>query len=160
MIFRQLLDISRSKCYTNNLPNYALSLLVLEVSQEYIEQRVFSENRKTLFNNRMEEIISWINANYSQELSLTRIAEQFKYNPNYLSSAFAKYTGQSIMKYILKIRIEAAKKMLIVSTDIVKEIAYKCGFNDERIFMKRFKRSEDITPIKYRNAFSRIKLVN
>ncbi|MDR3341484.1 MAG: helix-turn-helix domain-containing protein [Treponema sp.] len=52
-----------------------------------------------------------------------------------------------------------AKKLLIESSESIKEIAYKIGFNDEKAFMKKFKQFEDITPTKYRNAFSRAKIV-
>ena len=158
LIFRQLLDIARSKTYSPNLPNYALSLLAMEVSQEYIEEAVF-RNRKRELNPNLEKIIEWLRVNYNQELYLEKIADIFEYNSDYLSTAFRKYTGYPLMKYIAILRTSAAKKLLSDTKLGVKEIAFKCGFVDEKNFLKRFKQLESITPTMYRNAFPRTKIV-
>jgi AraC-like DNA-binding protein len=158
LIFRQLLDIARSKTYSPNLPNYALSLLAMEVSQEYIEEAVF-RNRNRELNPNLEKIIEWLRVNYNQELYLEKIADIFEYNSDYLSTAFRKYTGHPLMKYIAILRTSAAKKLLANTKLGVKEIAFKCGFVDEKNFLKRFKQLEGITPTMYRNAFHRTKIV-
>jgi YesN/AraC family two-component response regulator len=92
-------------------------------------------------------------------LTLEKIANNFNYNRAYLTVAFHKYTGVPLMKYITMVRIEIAKKLLLLSLDGVKQIAYKTGFEDEKVFMRRFKQLEGSTPTKYRNAFSRTKMV-
>jgi YesN/AraC family two-component response regulator len=92
-------------------------------------------------------------------MSMGEIARIFSYNPDYLSTAFRKYTGCPLMKYISMVRISSAKKMLLNTGDEIKEIAYKVGFDDEKAFMKRFKQFEDITPTTYRQAFNRAKIV-
>ena len=158
LMFRQLLDISHGGVYTQNLPNYALSLLAMEVSQEFIESNFPKVVKKTI-NPKLEEIIEWIRINYNTPLSLEKIGKRFNYNSDYLSTNFRKYKGISLMKYILSVRITASKVLLLNSSDTIKEIAYKVGFADERVFMKRFKHLEDTTPTKYRNAFSHVKLV-
>jgi len=81
------------------------------------------------------------------------------YNADYLSTAFRRYTGIPLMKYITKERISNAKNQLLNTTDGIKEIAWRVGFEDEKTFMKRFKQLEDITPTTYRNAFNRSKIV-
>ncbi|MDR1904267.1 MAG: AraC family transcriptional regulator, partial [Treponema sp.] len=158
LIFRQLLDLARKNSYSVNLANYALSLLAMEISQEYIENNI-SRIANREINPNMEKIIEWIRINYTLRLSVGKIAQIFHYNPDYLSTAFRKYMGIPLKKYITMVRISAAKKMLLNTSDCIKEIAYRSGFADEKSFMKRFKLFEDITPTKYRNAFSRAKIV-
>jgi AraC-like DNA-binding protein len=157
LIFRQLLDLARTHCYSERLPNYTLSLLAMEISQEFIETHVQNRNRK--LNPRMEKIIEWIRVNYNLKISTQEIAQSFFYNPDYLSTTFRKYTGYPLMKYITMVRISNAKKLLLNTSEGIKEIAYKVGFDDEKAFMKRFKQFENITPTTYRNAFSRVKIV-
>lgn len=157
-IFRQLLDISRGRSYSDKLPNYALSLLAMEVSQEFIDQN-FMTDAISSQNPNMEKIIEWIRVNYNRHLSLEIIGKRFNYNRDYLSAVFKKHKGVPLMKYILLFRLSMAKKLLLNTTDTIKEVAWKVGFNDERVFMKQFKKVEDTTPTKYRNAFSRLKLV-
>jgi AraC-like DNA-binding protein len=157
LIFRQLLDVARADCYSERLPNYALSLLAMEISQEFIETRFQEKNRE--LNPKMEKVIEWIRVNYNLRMSMEGIARNFLYNPDYLSTAFRKYTGWPLMKYITMVRIANAKKLLLNTGEGIKEIAYKVGFGDEKTFMKRFKQFEDVTPSTYRNAFSRVKIV-
>jgi YesN/AraC family two-component response regulator len=136
--------------------NYALSMLAMEISGELARNY---ENAGNAVNHNMEKLVEWIRINYNRPLSLLRIAKQFNYNPDYLSTAFRKYTGVSLMKYVTTSRIEAAKKELLNTQFSIKEIAFRCGFNDEKNFIKRFKQFEGITATTYRNAFSKIKLV-
>jgi YesN/AraC family two-component response regulator len=157
LIFRQLLDLTRTDHYSDMLPNYALSLLAMEISQEFIET-FFQKNRKQP-SPRMEKIIEWIRVNYNRRFTLEMIAKRFLFNPDYLSTAFRKYTGIPLMRYVNRVRISNAKRLLLESSDCIKQIAWEVGFEDEKNFLKRFKLEENITPTTYRNAFSRVKIV-
>jgi AraC-like DNA-binding protein len=157
LLFRQLLDLARYNCYSERLADYALSLLALEISQEFIELHFQKQNRE--FNPKMEKIIEWIRINYNLRINLQETARIFFYNPDYLSTAFHKYTGYPLMKYIAKVRNANVKKLLLNTSEGIKEIAYKVGFDDEKAFMKRFKQLEDVSPTTYRNAFNRVKIV-
>jgi AraC-like DNA-binding protein len=157
LIFRQLLDLARGNSYSSMLSNYALSLLAMELSQEFVETRLQDGNRER--NPKMEKIIEWIRVNFNVHVNLGEIARIFSYNPDYLSTTFRRYTGYPLMKYISMVRIANAKKMLLTTGNEIKEIAYKVGFDDEKVFMKRFKQCEKVTPTTYRNAFNRVKIV-
>jgi YesN/AraC family two-component response regulator len=157
-LFRQLLDISRNNPYSSMFSNYSLSLLAMEISHEFVQKEIIAAKNKKL-NPRMENIIEWVRINYSRKISLSQMAKIFKYNPDYLSTSFRKYTGIPLMKYIIMIRIEAAKKKLINTDDSIKEIVFTTGFEDEKNFYKRFKQLEQTSPGRYRNTFSKTKLV-
>jgi transcriptional regulator GlxA family with amidase domain len=139
------------------LPNYTLSLLVMEISQEFIESH-FQRNKKKL-NPKIEKIIEWIRINYDRRVTMGEISKIFRYNPDYLTTTFRKYAGISLMKYINMVRIANAKRLLLNTAAGIKEIAWQTGFEDEKSFMKRFKQFEGITPSTYRNAFNRVKIV-
>ncbi|MDR3341483.1 MAG: AraC family ligand binding domain-containing protein [Treponema sp.] len=104
LIYRQLLDLARNNCYSEKLVNYTLSVLALEISQEYIERFHFNKKNKKLKPN-MEKIIEWARINYCLHLPLSKIAHRFNYNPKYLSLSFREYTGMPLMRYITAIRI-------------------------------------------------------
>jgi AraC-like DNA-binding protein len=158
VIFRQLLDIARSDTFSSRLPDYALSLLAMEISQEYI--RDFTQTTGREINPRLERVVEWIRINYNlEDINLKVLARNFQYNPNYLCESFHHYMGVPLMRYITQVKLDAAKKLLLQSQDTVKEIAWKVGYSDEKTFMKRFKQFEDLSPSIYRNAFSRTKIV-
>lgn len=158
LIFRQLLDFAKRNCYSNRLANYTLSLLAMEISQEYLESCRTQEHGNVHYN--IAEIVEWIHANYDDDLSVQKIARRFSYNPDYLSATFKKYTGLSLIRYINQTKLSIAKKLLLDSSAPIREVAFTAGFQNEKHFMKLFRQFEDMTPSQYRNAFYRQKLNN
>jgi AraC-like DNA-binding protein len=155
LIFRQLLDLANKRSYSKYLTNYALSLLAMEISQDFIDNMILQNEKLTDINYKIIEIINWININHNSNPSIKKIAEIFNYNPDYLSLAFKKFTGLSLLKYINKTRISASKQLLLNSSFSIKEIAKQVGFNDDKHYMKLFKKFEDVTPTQYKNAYFR-----
>lgn len=154
LLFNQLLDLSRQQIYSSQIVNYALSLLVMEIAQEFIE--IQNKTDKNIPPN-IARIMEWIKANYYKPLTVKEIADEFGYNPDYLSVMFKRSTNFSLVIYINKTRIDISKS-LIANYDIsIKEAAYSCGFPDEKYFMKTFKKFEDMTPSQYKKAFNRKK---
>ncbi len=157
LLFNQLLDLSRQEIiYSDQMADYALSLLIMEISQEFIETH---QNIRQNIPPNIVRIMEWIKANYYRMVTVTEIAQEFGYNSDYLSTLFKKSTNSTIIHYINKTRIEIAKVLMSAYDLSVKEVAYSCGFSDEKYFMKTFKRLEGMTPSQYKKAFSR-KMIN
>lgn len=151
LLFNQLLDLSRNdNIYSEQMLNYALSLLIMEISQEFVDKH--SNNRQNIPPN-VAKIMDWIKANYYQSLSVTSLAKEFGYNPDYLSAVFKKSTNTSLVHFINKTRVEVSKSLLINYDLSIKEAAFSCGFTDEKYFMKTFKKYETMTPSQYKKAF-------
>ncbi|MDO5292932.1 MAG: AraC family transcriptional regulator [bacterium] len=158
LLFNQLLDLSRQEeIYSKRIIDYSLSLLIMELSQEFIEQKY--RVRKNISPN-LDRTMEWIKANYNKELTIKEIANEMGYNANYLSTIFKKSTGMTIVQYINVTRIKVAKSMIINDGSSVKEVAYACGFVDDKYFMKVFKKLEGMTPSQYKKAFSKKRLTN
>lgn len=157
LLFNQLLDLSKQEqLYFTSMIDYALSLLMMEVSQEFFERRSKIDQHMPA---NIGRIMDWIKANYYKPLTVNEIANEFGYNADYLSAFFKKYTTFTLTYFMNKTRIDIAKA-LMVSLDIsIKEAAYSSGFNDEKYFMKTFKKYENMTPSQYKKAFTK-KMIN
>lgn len=154
ILFHQLLDFANSGCYTDYMKDYTLSLLAMEISRQCIEHTLkLTETGKTT-DLRMAEIMEWIRMNCERKITTSEVATHFNYNPDYLSSVFKDVTGYPLLKYIQKIRISAAKNLLLHPNLTVREVAGMTGYDDEKHFMKVFKQFEGLTPSQYRNAFT------
>lgn len=157
LLLNQLLDLSRQDMiYSNMMLDYALSLLIMEISQEFIEKH-HKLNNHIPYN--ISKIMDWIKANYYRPITLHEIANEFGYNADYLSSLFKKITDHSLTYYINKTRIDISKSLISNYDVSIKEAAYSCGFTDEKYFMKTFKKFEGMTPSQYKKAFTR-KMIN
>ena len=86
----------------------------------------------------MEKIDYYIRKNPEKDLSLGRLAELFCFNSSYLSRAFHQYKGEALSSYIIRIRIERAKKLLLDTDEKIYEIAARCGFETPAYFSRMF----------------------
>lgn len=155
VLFNQLLDFAKRDHYTLTYRcHYALSLLTLELSWEYMVSAFSEEIPMSII-----RIIDWIRLNYNQPMTVQEIANHFNYNPNYLSRVFKKHTGYALKDFVTHTRISVSKNILISNMLPIKTVGSMCGVYDEKYFMKLFKKLEGMTPSEYRKAFT-LKKVN
>ncbi len=86
----------------------------------------------------------------SPDLSLEFIADKMHYSPNYLGTTFKKEVGQSLNSYIMLLRIEEAKELLVNSDYKSSEIAMETGFSSSSYFAFSFKKEVGMSPREYR----------
>ena len=99
-----------------------------------------------------EDILRYIQENFAQpELYNGGIAERFQISEKYLSEFFREQTGGSVGKYIEKLRLDYACKLILESNFSMKEIGEKCGFHNQSTFYKSFNRVYGISPKQYKN---------
>lgn len=60
----------------------------------------------------------------------------------------------SMQEYIQKVKIDRAKEELGRTDLSIKEIAHRLGFEDEKYFMKVFRKHQQMTPTEFRRAFT------
>lgn len=152
--FRQLIDFSMQKPYSNAILDYAASLLALDLTQEYLQQ-----NEKHTVMTRsfcsMIDLQEYIRLHYQEELSVPKLAEQFGYHSNYLSTAYKRATGESLIHYINQTRIAAAKTLLLDTKDSIAAISSRVGYNDSKYFIRIFRQMTGMTPAMFRNVYFR-----
>ncbi len=101
-------------------------------------------------NNVMDDLIAYIDHNFSNNLKLENIAPFFGYNSAYLGKLFTKNMGQTFNTYIDHIRIEEAKKLLSQSSMKVYDIADKVGYQNVDYFHKKFRKYTGESPAEFR----------
>ncbi len=122
--------------------------------------RHFEELMNALGNSSRESVIDdvmyYIDHNYSTNLKLETIAPLFGYNSSYLGKIFSKAAGENFNSYVDRIRIEHALTMLEDGSLKVYEIAEKVGYRNVDYFHKKFKKITGESPAEYRQShFSR-----
>lgn len=151
MLFRQLLDFSRREdLYSEALPACSMALLLMELTQEHIDG---VNGSRSSISPVIASAREWIKSNCHRQLSASDIAAEFHYNTEYFSALFKKETGMPLIGFLNKCRIEVAKNLLSSENVSIKEAAFSCGFNDEKYFMKMFRKHEGMTPMQYKNYF-------
>lgn len=85
------------------------------------------------------------------KLTITVIAKELGYNPNYLSHFFKSKTGVTYSEYLRNLRIKYAISLLEHGIDSVKNVALLSGFEDPLYFSTVFKKSVGVSPKDYIN---------
>lgn len=99
----------------------------------------------------IERIKKYIEASYTENISLKSIAGKFYMNSVYLGQLFRKTYGIYFNDFLLQIRIGEAKKLLRQTDLRMYEIAEKVGFQNADYFVTQFEKLEKVTPTDYRN---------
>jgi two-component system response regulator YesN len=89
--------------------------------------------------------------NYTQEeINVESVSAYLHYSPNYFSSVFKKETGIAFMKFLLDLRIEKAKDLLLATNMKNFEIALEVGFSSANYFSFCFKKEVGLSPSQYK----------
>ena len=99
-------------------------------------------------------VISYIMEHYNEKISLEELASPFHFTYNYFQHQFKKQTGYSPKQFLIKRRLDVAKKLLIETSLNCTEISYKCGFTNSAQFSSIFKREIGTSPLEYRKNFA------
>jgi AraC-like DNA-binding protein len=92
--------------------------------------------------------------NYHQHISLRTVAKTLEINPSYLGVCFKKATGITVVDFIQKQRIEAAKSIMITQQHIpIRKVARACGFKSTTYFCRVFRKLEKMTPSGFAQRF-------
>lgn len=88
----------------------------------------------------------WVAFDGFDVLEILRRARHIGIDRTYLYRIFSASESMSPKQYLMQVRINAAKKMLLAGTYTVSETALSCGFSDSASFCGRFKRCTGMTP--------------
>ncbi|MCV9884104.1 AraC family transcriptional regulator [Metabacillus halosaccharovorans] len=157
IMFRQLLHVYRSNYYTYHSGHYLVTSLLIEVTEQIISNFNFNSS-SVIADTNLNKIMEWTRIHALENITVTEIADKFNYNREYLSRYFKKGTGMTLIEYINLLKISKAKDYLSSTNDSIKEIAYNVGVQDEKYFMKLFKKYEKMTPTEYRESYFRTKM--
>ena len=85
-----------------------------------------------------------------QPLDVSTISAASGLSRNFFAARFRERFGMSVDGYLLHLRIEMAKNLLLSTNRPIKEIAYECGIPDSNYFNKQFRRATGTSPSLYR----------
>lgn len=99
------------------------------------------------------EIQKYIDRHFMEDIKISELAKRNHISQYYLSHSFKKLCGYSPKQYLLMTRLSFARELLTITDCSIKEIAYKCCFNDVNNFIRVFKREYNMTPKQYRLTY-------
>ncbi|MBL7728163.1 MAG: helix-turn-helix domain-containing protein [Dinghuibacter sp.] len=97
----------------------------------------------------------FIEANYHEKITIDELADRVHVSRRTFERRFKAATGNSPIEYVQRVRIEAAKRFFEASRKNVSEVMFDVGYTDTKAFRDVFKKITGLTPVEYRNKFSK-----
>lgn len=97
----------------------------------------------------------YIENNVDEKITVDQLASMLALGRRNLERRFKKATSNTVVEYIQRVKIEAAKKGLESARENVNEVMYNVGYTDTKAFRTTFKKITGLSPAQYRSKYSR-----
>lgn len=148
------------KQYSGNSLGEEIVALCSEDTRENIKTLLCSEVREVIelmhpttikYSPVIQQIISYVNENYYEEVSLKTLAQKYHINTSYLGQIFTKEVGCSFSEYLNRTKNMKAKELILNTNMKINDIAKKVGYLDTSYFYRKFKKYYGVCPSTLRN---------
>ena len=102
---------------------------------------------------RLLEISKYMQEHCSESLTLNKLGKEFHMSPKYFSVYFQKHFARNFSDYIMAIRLENAKRLLLETEAGMELVAQQSGFSSSSYFIRIFRETLGMTPGQYRKEF-------
>ena len=147
-IYEAKKDESESKITTQ----VRTKIILLQFILEMWKKGFVIENDTSGRNIVEKEMVSYIQQNFTGKISLKEFGEQFHLSEKYISRYFKEHFHITLSQYITYLRLENAKQLLQDTDLSVTETAMQSGYQNVSYFIRSFKKTYGISPLKYRNS--------
>ena len=127
--------------------------LLSNVSKLITTYSVLSETLIADTSFEVKDIIIYLHNHYKNKITIPDLSKIFHVNRTTLSDRFYEATGETIITYLNKHRINISAILLRESQLTISEISEQVGFNDTAYFAKLFKKYMHHTPSGYRQRY-------
>ena len=138
---------------TNNMGSHQICGHLVTTLHRILSRRILhadTDEESSTLQAHVAHARNFILMNYDKRISLSEVADAVGLSSAYLSRCFRKSTGQSVVTFLLRTRIQAAKNLLSEQgSPSVKEIAFQTGFASPIYFCRVFRRLEKKTAMEY-----------
>ena len=102
---------------------------------------------------------NYIEENIEERISVDELAEIVAVGRRTFERRFKQATNNSVLEYIQRVKIEAAKRSFESSRKNINEVMYDVGYSDSKAFRTVFKKITGLTPAEYRSKYNKLAVV-
>lgn len=108
----------------------------------------------------VKRVQEFIEKNYDEKITVAQLAAMVSIGRRNFERRFKKATSNTVVEYMQRVKIEAAKKNFETSRKNVNEVMYDVGYSDIKAFRTIFRKVTGLSPLEYRNKYNKSLLVN
>lgn len=149
--------------------DYLLKPVTLEALSQSLQKILIAMNSESdeldsfrTSNSRLDQesicqlLETYLQEHFTQEISFQELGEKFGFTPEYLGKIFKKYSGETPSKYLTRLRMNEAKRLLLGNPEMeIQMVGELVGYKDGFYFSRAFKGYTGIQPSEFRHQGQR-----
>ena len=104
----------------------------------------------------IREMQQYIETHFQERITVDDLADKVAISRRSFERRFKQATGNTVIRYLQRVKVEAAKRSFESSRKNISEVMYDVGYNDTKAFRTVFKKITGLTPVEYRNKFYKL----
>lgn len=133
----------------------AAKIFMIDIDRKSQTPFIMFQGQKSHEDEPIKQAQEFIEHNFAEKMTVEELALRFAIGRRNLERRFKKATSNTVVEYIQRVKIEAAKMSLENSRQNVTEVMYQVGYNDTKAFRTTFKKITGLSPVQYRTKYNR-----
>ena len=138
-----------------NIAVHCAKMFQIDIERDSQSPFIMFKGQKEHDDKSIRKAQEYIEKNFHEKITVSQLASMLALSRRNLERRFKKATANTIVEYIQRVKIEAAKISLESSRANVSEVMYNIGYSDPKAFRIKFKKITGLSPIQYRNKYNR-----
>lgn len=130
-------------------------VFAIEIDRSSQSSFMMFQGQKGHSDETVKKAQEFIENNFRDKITVDQLADMLALGRRSLERRFKKATANTVVEYIQRVKIEAAKMDFETSQENVNEVMYKVGYSDTKAFRSIFKKITGFSPIEYRNKYNK-----
>lgn len=150
-LLREIISVNESQ----DKDHFLLAGLIFSFLSLLVKDSKYAGNTTPQSYGFMHTAKKYIEKNYKRNLSTADIAAAAGLSESRFRYLFGSTYGISPHKYLIQVRIAAAKRMLWDTDNSISRVAEECGFGCQQYLNDVFRKNVGLTPRQYREEFAK-----
>ncbi|HLF35045.1 MAG TPA: helix-turn-helix domain-containing protein [Cyclobacteriaceae bacterium] len=147
--------------YTNrDIAILAAKYFAIDIDRESQSPFVIFNGQKDHTDEEIRKAQDFIETNFQEKITVEQLADKLAMSRRSFERRFKQATRNTVVEYIQRVRIEAAKRSFEGSRNKINEVMYDVGYTDTKAFRTIFRRITGLTPVEYRNKYNKQPVLN
>lgn len=116
---------------------------------------IIFEGQKDHEDEQIKQAQEFIEKNYPEKITVDQLTSLLALSRRNFERRFKKATTNTVVEYIQRVKIEAAKKYFEASRKNISEVMYDVGYSDNKAFRNVFRKITGLSPAEYRNKYNK-----
>ncbi|WP_215223952.1 GlxA family transcriptional regulator [Echinicola shivajiensis] len=131
----------------------------IDISRNSQSPFIIFKGQKSHQDSEILDSQEFIEENYNKKITVDQLSDRVAVSRRTFERRFKKATSNTVIEYLQRVKVEAAKKELEQGRMTINEVMYQVGYTDPKAFRDVFKKFTDMTPTEYLSRYCRITLV-